>query len=381
MPSTFELNPSFCFTLLGTFVIYLWTRPARSAWLAVFILAVALRATCARLMGGLGAYYGVWWISWGAFLGIASLMVLVAQVVPLRDRSRDPERKSRRQTFYAGAVFPLCSLLIGYTVPLTTWLRPKTYDAFLLAFDGGLGFQPSFVLGRVLPEGSTAWGLTTTVYYALPLAACILYASHRARERHSVLILALFLSLMLVGFAQYGIYPAVGPRYVFGALYPWNPPLLTQIAIQPMTVPDAPRNCMPSLHLAGALAIWWNSRLWPRWGRLLAGLFLWATIFSMLALGEHYLVDLVVALPFTLIFQAAWTVSVPLPQSVRRTPLVVGTMLTLAWYVLLRYGLRLFLISPVISWSLILLTVGWCLVLEKKLSAAARAGELPPAPA
>src|ERR1039458_5681223 len=29
-------------------------------------------------MGGLGAYYGVWWISWGAFLGIASLMVLAA---------------------------------------------------------------------------------------------------------------------------------------------------------------------------------------------------------------------------------------------------------------------------------------------------------------
>jgi len=334
-------------------------------------------------MGGLGAYYGVWWISWEAFLGIASLVVLAAQVVPWRGRSRDVsdnERRSRRQPFYAGAVFPLCSLLIGYTVPLTTWLRPRTYDAFLLAFDGGLGFQPRFVLGRLLPEGSTAWCLTTTVYYALPLAACILYASHRTRERQSVLILALFLSLMLVGFAQYGIYPAVGPRYAFGELFPWHPPLLSQIAIQPITVPDAPRNCMPSLHLAGALAVWWNSRLWPRWGRLLAGLFLWATIFSTLALGEHYL-DLVVALPSTLIFQAAWTVSVPLAQSVRRTPLVVGTMLTLAWYVLLRYGLRLFLISPVIACSLILLTVGGCLVLEKKLSAAARTEELLPAQA
>jgi hypothetical protein len=328
-------------------------------------------------MGGLGAYYGVWWISWGAFLGIASLMVLAVQVV----RLPDPERKSSRQTFYAGAVFPLCSLLIAYTVPLTTWLRPKTYDAFLLAFDGGLGFQPSFVLARLLPEGSTAWGLTTVVYYALPLAAGILYASHRARRRQPVLILPLFLSLMLVGFAQYGVYPAVGPKHAFGESYPWNPPPLQQIAIQPMTVPDAPRNCMPSLHLAGALAVWWNSRLWPRWGRLLAGLFLWATVFSTMALGEHYLVDLVVALPFTLIFQAAWTVSIPLAKSVCRRPLWVGTMLTLAWFVLLRYGVRLFLISPVISWSLILLTVVWCLVLERKLSVAARAGDLPPAQA
>lgn len=380
MPSTFELNPTFSFTLLGTSVIYLWTRPSRPSWLAVLIVAVGLRSACIRLMGGLGAYYGVWWISWGAFLGIASLMVLATQVArrPARspDRSPNADRKSYRNTFYAGAVFPLCSLLIGYSIPLTTWLRPRTYDALLLAFDGGLGFQPSFVLGRLLTEGSNAWGLTTVVYYALPLAVCILYASHLASERagkpQPVPILALFLSLMLVGFTLYGIYPAVGPKHAFGALYPRNPPLLAQIAVQPMTVPDAPRNCMPSLHLAGALAIWWNSLLWPRWGRLLPGLFLWTTIFSTLALGEHYLVDLVVAVPFTLIFQAAWTVAVPFKQPVRRWPLVVGTNLTFAWFVALRYGLWLFLISPVILWALILLSVGWCLMLEKRLSTAAR---------
>src|SRR5271163_3181292 len=185
MPNTFELNPTFSFTLLGTLAIYAWTRPARSAWLTVLIVAVGLRLACVRLMGGLGTYYGVWWISWGAFLGIASLMVLAAQIVRLRGR----ERKSCRDTFYAGAVFPLFSLLIGYTVPVTTWLSPKTYDAFLLAFDGGLGFQPSFVLGRLLPWGSDAWGLATTVYYSLPLMASILYASHRARQKQPVSIL------------------------------------------------------------------------------------------------------------------------------------------------------------------------------------------------
>jgi hypothetical protein len=107
-------------------------------------------------------------------------------------------------------------------------------------------------------------------------------------------------------------------------------------------------------------------------------MFLWATIFSTLALGEHYLVDLVVALPFTLVFQAAWTVWIPLAESVRRKPLLVGTMLTLARFVLLRYGLRLFLILPAISWSLILFTVGWCLVAENRLSTAARTVSLPP---
>jgi hypothetical protein len=39
----------------------------------------------------------------------------------------------------------------------------------------------------------------------------------------------------------------------------------------------------------------------------------------------------------------------------------------------LRYSLTLFLISPAISWGLILLTVVACLVLEQNLSVAAEA--------
>lgn len=367
MQTAFEINPTFCCTLLGTFVIYLWTLPTRSARLAVLLLALGLRVACIRLMGGLGSYYGVWWISWGAFLGIASLIVLAVQVV----RSRPPGRQSLLRTFHAAAVFPLCSLLIGYTIPLTTWLRPKTYDAFLLAFDGGLGFQPSFSLGRLLQHSSTLWGLTTVVYYALPLAGCVLYASYRLRERQPVAILALFLSLMIVGFIQYGVFPAVGPEYAFRQWYPLRPPALAQIALLPITVPDALRNCMPSLHLAAALAVWWNSRIWPRWGRLLTFLFLLGTIFSTLALGEHYLADLVVAFPFTLAFQAAWTTSVEFTNPARRWPLWLGAGLTVAWMVSLRYFLFVFLISPVISWGLILLTVAGCMVLEEDLSAAA----------
>jgi hypothetical protein len=368
MPSAFELNPTFSFTLLGTFVIYVWTRPSRSGWLAVLIVAVGLRLTCVRLMGGLGAYYGVWWISWGAFLGIASLMVLAAQVV----RLRSSERKSCRDTFYAGAVFPLCSLLIGYTVPLTIWLRPRTYDAFLLAFDGSLGFQPSFVLGRLLAWGSNAWGLTTTVYYAVPLAGIIAYAAHRTKRCQPVAILPLLLSLVVIGFAQYGLYPAVGPRYAFAAVYPHSQPDLVRIALRPMTVPASPRNCMPSLHLAGALVLWWNSRIWPRWARSLAGLFLLATAFSTLALGEHYLADLVVAFPFTLAFQAAWTTAIPVSQSARRRPLCAGIILTVGWLVLLRYGVSLFFASPVVSWVALLFTLVWCSKLESNLAASAQ---------
>src|ERR1700690_2183273 len=105
MSNTFQLPPTLCFTLLGTFVIYLWTRPSRSAWLAVLIVAIGLRMACIRAMGGLGTYWGVWWISWGAFLGLGSMAVLSTEIVRSRARLTNSARQLLRQTFYASAVF------------------------------------------------------------------------------------------------------------------------------------------------------------------------------------------------------------------------------------------------------------------------------------
>ena len=70
-------------------------------------------------------------------------------------------------------------MLIGYALPLTIRLRPRTLDAFLLAFDGSLGFQPSFSLGRFLVYHPALWDLTTVVYYAMPLGAAFLYGAYR----------------------------------------------------------------------------------------------------------------------------------------------------------------------------------------------------------
>src|SRR5207248_9952284 len=102
MGSAFELNPTFSFTLLGSFALHMWTRAPRWALATVLLLAALLRIACWRLMGGFGAYYGVRWITWGAFLGIGSLVVISAQVVS----ARGPERKSLVGTFHAAAVFP-----------------------------------------------------------------------------------------------------------------------------------------------------------------------------------------------------------------------------------------------------------------------------------
>src|SRR5262249_42878117 len=156
-----------------------------------------------------------------------------------------------------------------------------------------------------------AWNWTTVVYYAMPLSGAILYASHRMRSRRPVAVLALLLSFMIVGAAQYSVYPAVGPAPAFHEYYPWNSDSLRGIALRPMMGGADPRNCMPSLPFGAALLVWWNSRIWPIWARAITAAFLLATAFSTLALGEHYLADLIVAFPFALLFQAACTTAVP----------------------------------------------------------------------
>jgi hypothetical protein len=365
-PVGVQLNPTFAFTLLGTFAIYLWTRPPRNAWLWVLPIAAATRVACERAMGGFGTYFGVGWISWGTFLGIASLLILAIQAAC----AQPDQRRSYTRTFYAGSVFPLLAMVTGYSIPLNLWMRPKTWDAFLLAFDGALGFQPSFLLGRILLRSEAAWDWTTVVYYALPLSGGILYASHRMRPRQPVAILALLLSFMIIGFAQYGVYPAVGPAHAFHDFYPWKSVALNGIALQPMSVGRDPRNCMPSLHFGAALLVWWNSRIWPWWGRALAGIFLLATAFSTLALGEHYLADLVVAFPFALVFQAGWTKGIPLASKARYVPIIVGGTLTVVWLVLLRYAIPMFELSVAGTWAWVLIAVGWSIALESRLAAA-----------
>lgn len=374
MATSLEINPTLSFTLLGSCALYAVSRPTRVAWVCVATIAVLMRLAVVRLRGGIGSYYGTWWITWGAFLGLASIVVLAAQTARTRTHGDASRHKLLQGTFFAACVFPILALLVGDALRLIAWIDQKTLDAFLLKFDGSLGFQPSFLLGRMLSSLPKLWGPTTVVYYALPLGVSILYASYLRRaqcgEQTRVSILGLFLSLIAAGTCVYALFPAIGPAHSYPNLFPWHSPLLSDIVMEPLMGGEALRNCMPSLHFAGALAIFWNSRLWPRWGRILAGIFLLATVFATLSLGEHYLVDLVVAFPFTLFFQASWSVKVPFRDARRFRALLVGAIGTVVWLAILRYGLQVFLLSPLIPWTALITTVSWCWLAKSNLDTA-----------
>jgi hypothetical protein len=79
------------------------------------------------------------------------------------------------------------------------------------------------------------------------------------------------------------------------------------------------------------------------------------TVIATLGTGEHYLVDLVVSFPFTMLCQAA--LSRHLPWTERIKPFIAGMLMTSFWIVMLRFELRAFWVSPVIPWAAIAITV------------------------
>jgi hypothetical protein len=133
----------------------------------------------------------------------------------------------------------------------------------------------------------------------------------------------------------------------------------------PITLPiSTPRNAMPSLHMAWALLLWCSCRPFSSLSRGFALAYVVLTVVATLGTGEHYLADLVVALPFSVAVQALWT---PSRNVVRYAVLAAGTSLMLMWLLALRYGTEIFLLTPVIPWGCVIVSTAISLTLERFL--------------
>jgi hypothetical protein len=250
-----------------------------------------------------------------------------------------------------------------------------TLDRVLYAFDGSLGFQPSFVLGRLLTHMAWLGALANLSYEQVPVAVLILYASSMgAKERRKPNLLLVIGAASLAGYILYTLVPAAGPLYLFPSRFPNSAPPLAGLALVPATLSaDIPRNAIPSLHMAWAVLLCWNARRSALWLRAGYGLYLGLTVLFTLGSGEHYLIDLVVALPFALAVQTAFRV--PIRELPRSLPFWSGTVATLAWLEFLRFGASVWLGSVVLDWSLVAVTVAGSVILERQADRKFRASE------
>jgi hypothetical protein len=342
-------NAPLSFTLAGSFALYLATRPARNELVVTLLLALALRLLYGAAFG-VQPYFGSVVICFAGFLGLASLMVLAYTAL----------RNKRFAEFGTAAYFPFVSIMVGFILPIGNRLSPVTFDVNLLAADGTLGYQPSFVLGSMIARHPLLWNLTSIVYYALPFAVALLCAARLKEDPLQVRrLLWLFGTLSVAGFSLYTVCPATGPAYAFHDLFPWKPPHLADLALGvALSVPGAPRNAMPSLHFSAALLVFWNTSRLGKASRILAGLFLAATAFAILALGEHYVIDIIVAVPFCLLFQAAFMGRGAGNARARYFAMLGGAAVAAAWMLTLRFGIQSLVAWPAATRASFLVTLG-----------------------
>jgi len=280
--------------------------------------------------------------------------------------SPDESRRFLRYALLAVGIvgFVLASLL---ALNLTVTGRTRVLDSYLYIFDGSLGFQPSFVLGQFFARCKPLAAVARASYFALPLVIAMVSAVY-LRSRSAWRPLAILTSAGVLGYLLYWAFPATGPLYVAGADFPASPhsfATLAQIHPHPITLPiPAPRNAMPSLHMAWALLLWFSCRPFSRLVRGFALAYVVLTVVATLGTGEHYLADLLVALPFSVAVQALWTPS----QGISRyAALAGGTSLMLIWLFALRYGSQIFLLTPIIPWACLIVSTAISLALERFL--------------
>jgi hypothetical protein len=356
------------FGLASAFIFQVIVRPRWLQLASVMLVACALVLVDSFLLRK-GHVHNLLSISLG-MLGLVSFALLGFQTI----WAEGEEKQQLKMVLIPAAALTFFTLASQRLLNLGAILSPNTLDLYTYVFDGSLGFQPSFLVGTLFQRVQIVREIGNFTYFALPLGIALVYGGHLKRNRSSPwFVLELFMSAGLLGYFLYLLFPATGPIYVASHSFPNSPVPFSQISLRAIPVNlQIVRNAMPSLHMAWALLIWYNSKPFSRFVRALAFSYVLITILDTLGTGEHYLIDLVVAVPFSVALQALCTRSIPMRSNARLVPLFGGTVLTIMWLIMLRYCIAVFVIHPFVPWVCIVGSVtlpGWWLA---RLLAASR---------
>ena len=350
-------TPFLPYCLLGAFAIHTATRHSRVERAATLLSGCLL----AYAFVGLRPDFRWTWpnmIAGASSFGLASLIVLTCGVV----RLRGSEQREKLATLIGGSIFIYTSMFIAFVLKLTAAWHPKTYDLYLYAADTGFRIPIAALAGIFLRRHADLSWSCGLVYESLPLAVSLLYAYERSGNKPiAIRVLPAFLGGGAAAYLLYNVLPAAGPVYIFGAQFPDHLPAFVQLAVQAPLREGAPRNAIPSMHLACTLLIFWNSRRLSPWAYLASAVYLGLTILATLGFGEHYVVDLVAGVPYALLLGAACASKTAIVE--RKHAIAVGLALTAAWILLLRFAPLAFQ-SPALAWPATAATLAICCVAQ-----------------
>jgi hypothetical protein len=187
----------------------------------------------------------------------------------------------RREDFITALGYVAFSAIAASLQALIIRLCPHTIDLELMRIDRMMGFNVAHFAAH-FADHRIVLLLLAIAYLMLPVVMTTAWTIEQGiMLRRTILIGGLFC------FIVYYAFPAVGLAW-----FDWS---------APSSIPISPRNCLPSMHFSWSLMIAWNVQ--SRWLRV--GLWFYAALIAVatLALGEHYLIDLIVAVPYTVAVQ------------------------------------------------------------------------------
>jgi hypothetical protein len=308
-------NSGMQWTTAGAAIILLSAPPPRSWIGATVVLALVIwpvldSPTPAGVCGA---------------LGLAS-MVTAGLRLPWAD--------ARAEAAALGALILVLSLTLWTVLRSGVGPRGPTLDALAYGWDAQLG-NPAFAVGRAVAVHPWLYAAVREAYFLVPLFLAAPFALEPSRLRRLAFMGRIYAACLL-GIGAYYLVPVCGPIYWASSFpeLPAAPP-----ALPLLLSPEYERNAVPSLHLTFALLAWWA--LPPGW-RPLGMLWTAATVLSTLGLGEHYVVDLFVALPFA--------VGLQMLSERRWAAAAAGAGLTAVWFIGLRH-------SPPPTWVIAALAV------------------------
>jgi PAP2 superfamily len=193
------------------------------------------------------------------------------------------KEKDKYESCCMALVLPVVAVAIAIPFWMTEALHPKTLDSLLYRMDLAIGLDP-VGFWHAVQSRPWAYKILALCYQAIPLYVGLIYALERSKQLIKVLVVG-----SILAFGLYNILPAVGPAHIEHPA-------------------GFPRNCFPSMHLGWTLIVAWNVR--HRWLKATSWVFVALTALATVGVGEHYFIDLIVAVPFCYAVQlavVAWT--------------------------------------------------------------------------
>jgi hypothetical protein len=212
----------------------------------------------------------------------------------LKGAKRREDRRYDRMLIASVFIIPgsgLCAAAVAFLSKLV----PYKLDEYVFQFDIAFG-APSVVLGQLFAPHLWLQTAFAAIYNLLPCTWLLVYAVNlwRASEEEAKCVVRTYVLFLILAIPIYLVFPVCGPSYAFPG-FPFEIP--THIAPHLLRL-NAPPNGVPSIHVATALVSVYFLRRWKMWF-LLSSIFLVLTAVATLESGEHYLFDLIVAVPFT----------------------------------------------------------------------------------